>query len=84
MKISTVLAAIGMITATVGGASAADAQRRDHDRDRGRYEQRDHRDDRGRRGYQNARHDRGRHYGRDRNQRCRTVIRHQRRVRVCR
>ncbi|MCU6455252.1 hypothetical protein LPN01_14295 [Sphingomonas sp. A2-49] len=82
MKISMIFAAIGMMAATVGAAGTADAQRRDHDR--GGYDQRDHRDDRGHRGYQNARHDRGRHYGRDRNDHCRTVIRHQRRVRVCR
>lgn len=91
MKISTIFAAIGMMAATVGGASSADAQRRDDNR--GRYEQRGDRDHRGDRydrrdrddrGRHYARHDRGNHYGRDRNQRCRTVIRHQRRVRVCR
>ncbi|MCP3736153.1 hypothetical protein M9979_14855 [Sphingomonas sp. RP10(2022)] len=82
MKLSTILAAVGMIAATVATAGSADAQRRDHDR--GRYEQRDHRDARDHRGYRDARHDRGRHFGRDRHDRCRTVIRHQRRVRVCR
>jgi len=80
MKISTILGALGMIAATVGAVSTADAQRRDHDRDRdrGRYEQRDHR------GPHGMRHDRGRRFERDRHDRCRTVIRHGRRVRVCR
>jgi hypothetical protein len=84
MNISTILGAIGMIAATVGAAGTADAQRRDHDRDRGRYEQRDHRDYRDHRGPRFGRHDRGPRFERDRHDRCRTVIRHNRRVRVCR
>lgn len=90
MNISTILGAIGMIAATVGAAGTADAQRRDHDRDRGRYEQhdpRDHRDYRNHRDHRGprfGRHDRGPRFERDRHDRCRTVIRHNRRVRVCR
>lgn len=76
MSFKTILAAVGMLAATIGVAGSADAQRRDHDRGR-HYEQRGyHRD------YRHIRHDRGHHYGRDRH--CRTVIRHHHRVRVCR
>ena len=77
MKIGTILTAIGMMAATLGVAGSAGAQHRDHDRDRGRYEQRDHRGP-------GMRHDRGRRFERGHHQRCRTEFRHHRRVRVCR
>lgn len=77
MTLTRIFAVLGMVVASAGTIGTADAQRRDHDR--GRYEQRDHRGD-----YRNVRHDRGNHYGRDRHDRCRTIVRHHRRVRVCR
>lgn len=81
MTIKSLLAAVGMLAATVGLAGTADAQR--HDRGRDRYDQRGP-------GYHGDRHDRGRHYGRDRrwergrHHDCRIVYRHHRRVRICR
>ena len=85
MKITQMLAVAGLVVASLGASTAADAK--DHGRG---HEYQNHRggDDRGR-GYdrRDDRHDNGNHYG-WRNgrghQRCYTQWRHHRQVRVCR
>jgi Ni/Co efflux regulator RcnB len=95
MNITRMLAAAGLVVASLGASTAAEAQ--DHRDSRGdRYEQRYDRDgrsdrdysgDRDHRGYNGGdryRHDNGHHrgnaYG---HRRCRTEYRHHRRVTVC-
>lgn len=94
MKITRMLAAAGLIVASLGVSTVAEAkEHRDgrNDRNEQRYD-RDGRGDRDHRGYGNDRgnrgdryrHDNGRHrgnaYG---HRRCRTEYRHHRRVTVC-
>ena len=78
MKLTKIIAAAGLLAATLGASASADAQRYNGDRDHGRYEHRDNRD----RHY--GRHGRGHHYSWDRHQRCRTEWSHHHRVRICR
>lgn len=79
MKIPRMLAAAGLVIASLGVSTVADAQNyRDHDRG---YN--DHRGDRGDRG--GRWNNRGRHNGWDRHRnRCRVEWRHHRQVRICR
>ena len=78
MKLTKIIAAAGLMAASLGASAGADAQRYNGDRDHGRYEHRDNGDRR------YGSHDRGHHYGRDHHQRCRTEWRHHHRVRICR
>ena len=98
MKIMQMFAAAGLVVASLGAATTADAQSWRGDR-YGNYD-RGYRGDYGRdydRGYRDWRGDRGRHYGWDRGrrhgwngyrgggrQRCWTEYRYNHRVRVCR
>ena len=84
MKTTNILVAAGLIVASLGMSTAADAQQYRGDR----Y---DHHDraggDRHGRDYRYGRHDNGRHYGwgnNRRHHRCWTEYRHHRQVRVCR
>ena len=99
MKIIRMLAAAGLIAASLGASTVAEAK--DHRDGHGnRYEQRydrdgrgdrDYRGDRNHRGYgddrgpysSRYRHDNGRHRGNAVGRRCRTEYRHHRRVTVC-
>jgi hypothetical protein len=87
MKIARMLAAASLVVASLGVATAADAQNyggndRTYNQDhRNNGDRRDQRNDRGDR-YQN---DRGRHTGWNRNhRRCHTEWRHHHRMRICR
>lgn len=82
MKITRMLAAAGLVVASLGVSTVANAQHYDRHDDRSYA-----RDDRGRghdRGHDGYRHDNGHHYGQYRHdRRCRTEYRHHRRVTTC-
>ena len=82
MKIARMIAAVGLMVASVGTATVADAQHRGD-----RYER--HHDDRGRHGFRDDRRGHGyrndrRGYRGNRGNRCHIERHHGRSVRVCR
>ncbi|CAN5537935.1 hypothetical protein BH09PSE4_BH09PSE4_14290 [soil metagenome] len=82
MKMFKLAAAAGLVIASMGVATAADAQQYRGDRSSS------YRHDDNRRDYRESRFDRGRHYGWRNNGhhrvRCWTEWRHHHRVRICR
>lgn len=80
MKIVRMFAAAGLVIASMGATTVAEAQ---HHRgnDRGHEQRYDRGHDRDHRGY---RGNRGRAYGHNRRNRCHTEYRRHRQVRVCR